>query len=266
MTTTNLKLFAVGGIVRDRLLGIRSKDVDFAVTIDSPDTFDIGTGFALLRDTLVAAGVSIWEERPEFFTIRGQVPKGHPLSRFGSPDVDFVLARKDSATSDGRRPDSVEVGTIVDDLARRDFAINAMARFAGTLRMDGSFSTAMVDEVPLLDFHNGLADLEARRLRFVGDPMTRITEDAVRVLRGLRFEVTKGFTLDAAARAAITSPEAAAMLAKIPDEGREKELSKMLATDTLATLRMFRTLPDATVEAIFAGRLRFRLEPTLKKG
>jgi len=114
--------FEVGGCLRDEFKGIPSKDVDFAVEAPS---------FEAMRDELIEDGFEIFEERPEFFTIRAKVPKGNPLED-RTRVADFVMCRKDGPSSDGRRPDFVEPGTIFDDLARRDFTVNAIARNAIT--------------------------------------------------------------------------------------------------------------------------------------
>src|SRR4051812_1141546 len=100
-----IKFYEVGGCVRDELLGIPSKDIDFVV---------IAPSFEAMRAHLLAEKFKIFVEKQEFVTIRASVPPGHPL-RQRTRDADFVLARKDSPTSDGRRPDYVEPGTLEDD-------------------------------------------------------------------------------------------------------------------------------------------------------
>lgn len=260
MTTINLH--TVGGIVRDNLLGIRSKDVDMSVTIPNEIGLSIDQGFGIMRDTLVKAGVTIWEDRPEFLTIRGGVAKDHPLAQFGSKDLDFVLARRDGPSRDGRRPDFVVVGSLADDLNRRDFTVNAMARKVGSLDAEGEF-TASPDVCHIIDPHRGIEDLANMTLRFVGDPMTRIAEDGLRVMRALRFVVTKGFTMASETRDAIEDVRSAVLLTSVSEERREGELSRMLGTNTLGTLDLFRTLPPHLMEAMFSGRVR--LAATLRK-
>jgi len=232
-----VEMFEVGGCVRDEMLGLRTKDVDFVV---------IAPSFDAMRAELVRQGFKIHVEKPEFVTIRAGVPKGHAL-RSRTRDADFVLARKDSATSDGRRPDFVEPGTLEDDLARRDFTVNAMARSA-----DGR----------IIDPHGGREDLRAMSLRFVGNPRQRISEDGLRVLRGFRFMVTKGFTPSPLTAAALTEPLAVEMLAKVSTERIREELERMFAHDTLATLAVIESMPTAMREVIFGGSLR--LSATMK--
>ena len=103
-----VKLYEVGGSIRDSLLGILNKDRDFVAVC--PEGWDYLVNWA-----------DMWLDKvflitPEYFTIRGI--KGGEI-------FDFVLARKEGAYSDGRHPDSVEPGTLEDDLARRDFTMNA---------------------------------------------------------------------------------------------------------------------------------------------
>ena len=232
-----MEMFEVGGCVRDEMLGLRTKDVDFVV---------IAPSFDAMRAELVRQGFKTHVEKPEFVTIRAGVPEGHAL-RSRTKDADFVLARKDSATGDGRRPYFVEAGTLEDDLARRDFTVNAMARAA-----DGT----------LHDPHGGRADLETMTLRFVGDPAQRITEDGLRVIRGFRFMVTKGFTPSPDTAMALTSALAVTMLAKVSTERIREELERMFAFDTLATLEVIESMGDGMRDVIFGGSLR--LSATMK--
>jgi tRNA nucleotidyltransferase/poly(A) polymerase len=232
-----MEMFEVGGCVRDEMLGLRTKDVDFVVLAPS---------FDAMRDELERQGFKTHVEKPEFVTIRAGVPEGHAL-RARTKDADFVLARKDSATGDGRRPDSVEPGTLADDLARRDFTVNAMAKAA-----DGT----------LVDPHGGADDLKARTLRFVGDPHQRIAEDGLRVLRGFRFCVTKGFDPEPATAAALVSPLATEMLGKVSVERISDEINRMCEADTMRTLDILAAVPFAMRDAIFRDGLR--LSATLK--
>jgi tRNA nucleotidyltransferase/poly(A) polymerase len=233
-----IKLFEVGGAVRDELMGLQSKDVDFAVEAPS---------FGAMKAHLLSEGFKIFVEKEEFVTIRAAVPQGHKL-RERTRDADFVLCRKDGPTADGRRPEFVEAGTLADDLARRDFTMNAIAR--------DPFTGAIIDP------HGGVEDIKARTLRFVGDPMERIREDGLRVLRGLRFNITKRLRVDPTTLDALHSPEAADMLSCVSIERVREEIEKMFAFDTKQALILFSCLPTLTVEAIFRGGLR--LSATLK--
>lgn len=235
--TRDLNFFEVGGCVRDEMLGLPIKDVDFAVEAPS---------FSFMVAALKAQGFKVFQEREEFLTVRAGVPKDSPL-RDRTKDADFVMCRADGPSADGRRPDFVTPGTLADDLARRDFTVNAMAR-----RVDGT----------LVDPFGGEQDLRDGVLRFVGDPMARVTEDGLRVLRGFRFMVTKGLTPEAETDRVLRSPEAADMLDRVSVERVREEVEKMFEADTLASVALVASLPKLTQDAVFRDGLR--LVPSLK--
>lgn len=234
-----IKFYEVGGCVRDELLQLESKDVDFVV---------IAPSFQAMEESLKQQGFKIFLSKPEFVTIRAAIPASHPL-RSRTRDADFVLARKDGPSGDGRRPDYVEPGTLKDDLERRDFTVNALARDPET----GS----------IIDYFGGQDDLKCKRLRFVGDPMARIKEDGLRVLRGFRFMITKGLDPAHLTEQALRSEEAATMLQCVSIERVREEVEKMFAFDTLRSVSLISSLPIPTREAIFRDGLR--LSPSLKK-
>jgi tRNA nucleotidyltransferase/poly(A) polymerase len=244
--TEPFQFFEVGGCVRDSLLGLSSKDVDFSV-VAQPGLFpDATSAFVSLEAHLNEQGFKVFESRPEFLTIRAQVAAGHPL-RARTNVADFVLARKDGPYSDGRRPDWVAPGSLQDDLARRDFRCNSISR-----DLDGN----------LIDPFGGVSDVENKTLRFVGNPEQRIKEDGLRTLRGFRFQITKGFTPDPETDVALRSDLAVEMLKCVSRERVREELNKMFVVSTFDSLRLLHTLPDVMVKVIFSGGLR--LESTLK--
>lgn len=233
-----MKIREVGGCLRDEFLGIPTKDVDFAVEAES---------FEAMRDELVSTGFEIFVETEEFLTIRAKVPKGHMLLERTNV-ADFVLCRKDSDTGDGRRPDFVTPGTILDDLARRDFTVNAIARDVQTGE--------------IFDPHGGIEDLQNGVLRFVGDSHSRIREDGLRVLRGFRFMVTHGLEPSAETGFAMSQDFAAGMMMSISVERIREEVEKMVAFDTLHSIEIFSGMSELMREAIFRDGLR--LSATLK--
>jgi tRNA nucleotidyltransferase (CCA-adding enzyme) len=237
----------VGGAVRDKFLGLDSKDVDFVAIPETPDSFiSANAAFMFLCDHLRDQGFKVFLETPEFFTVRAQVPDGHPLK--GRTNVaDFVLTRKDGPSSDGRRPDFVLPGTLMDDLKRRDFSVNSMAILDGEL----------------IDPFGGREDLTNNLLRFVGNPTDRIAEDGLRVMRAMRFCVTKGFDIEPNTWDAVNSDFGAEMLMKVSIERIREELEKMFLANSLFTLEMIADLRTNLKKAIFRDGLR--LMPTLKK-
>lgn len=248
--TNKFNIFPVGGCVRDDLLGLRSKDVDFsAIGLGDIQNLEVADAFVALHNALEEEGFQIFLEQPEYATIRAKFPEDSSSFHFpGIKTVDFVLARREGPYSDGRRPDWVTVGSLEDDLRRRDFTVNALAK-----RADGT----------LIDLFGGQEDLKHRNLRFVGEPMERITEDALRIMRAIRFTVTKGFRLDPETKKAITSPKAIALLRDISEERRAAELDMMFKYSTMTSLDVLGNLPRPLVDSMFSGRVR--LEATLKK-
>ena len=217
----------VGGAVRDALLGVKSKDLDFSVEAPSFEAM-IVHATEVCGDPFVVT--------PETFTARFKNPVK------GGPALDFVLARKDGPSSDNRRPDFVEAGTFEDDMMRRDFTVNAMGLDLKT--------------GDIFDPTGGMRDLERMCLRFVGNPGDRITEDALRVVRAMRFEIVKGLKMETGTWDAVSSPAAALLVQTLPVERIRPELEKMLVADTLATLEMFECVGAPLVKAMFRDGLR----------
>jgi tRNA nucleotidyltransferase (CCA-adding enzyme) len=227
-----MKLFEVGGCVRDELLGMPSKDIDFAVEAPS---------FMAMREEMIRRGFSIFQESPQFLTIRAKFPNQRLVA-------DFVLCRKESGFSNGRHPDHVEPGTIYDDLARRDFTINAIAK--------------CVESGTIIDPHNGVQDLKNKQLRAVGNAQERFSEDALRCLRALRFSITKDLEIHPEVWRAFDLPELPSLLSSVSVERKREELGKAFAADSLRAMRLLMGLSPALQEAIFAdGNLW--LKPTL---
>lgn len=221
-----MKTYLVGGMVRDRLLGLPSKDADFAVEAGS---------YEEMRDRLVADGFTIYQERPEFASIRARFPDNSPeIQRFSVKDCDLTLCRKEGFYGDGRRPDSVSVGTLMDDLSRRDFTMNAIAETA-----DGE----------IIDPFHGAADINARIVRCVGDPEDRMREDYLRAVRAARFSVTKGFSIDPRLRSVITASDVVEGMSQIPHERRREELERMFRFGTMRTLHVLQSLGTPFMEA-----------------
>lgn len=227
VTPMEAKFYEVGGCVRDELLGIKSKDIDFSVEADS---------FEAMKAAITARGIEIKVEKPEFVTVRGVCPK------LGG--VDYVLCRKDGAYSDGRRPDNIERGTLADDLARRDFTVNAMAKAE-----DGS----------IVDLFGGRKDLADMLLRCVGDTEKRMREDSLRMLRALRFSIMKGFGIAPELQEFILAN--ADLLGNVSIERIRDEFFRCFEFDSLATLRVLSLYPGIR-DHVFSRNLK--LVPTIK--
>jgi tRNA nucleotidyltransferase (CCA-adding enzyme) len=200
-------IYLVGGAVRDQLLGVKPKDLDFVVLAPS---------FQEMEAQLIAEGAKIFVSKPEYLTVRCH----HPL--YGA--ADFACARKDGTYSDGRHPDSTSITTsLKEDLARRDFTVGAMAQDMKTKE--------------IIDPFGGQEDLKKKYLRFVGNPLDRLTEDKLRAFRALRFMLTKQLALLATEGSAIKS-FSAQEFDSVSTERIREELLKMCAVSSKATFQL----------------------------
>jgi tRNA nucleotidyltransferase (CCA-adding enzyme) len=215
-----MKIYKVGGSVRDEFLGRKSSDLDYAVECNS---------YAEMVEYINKYG-KIWQERPEYFTVRAKMPD--------LGNADFVLCRKDGFYSDGRRPDTVTVGTIYDDLARRDFTMNAIAKDMETLEY--------------IDPFGGQRDIEFRLIRCVGNANNRFEDDALRILRAIRFGIVLKFGIEEKTYDAIYSN--AHLLRNISIERIMEELNKMFEEDTKRTIEIL-SLITPVRNAIFSNSL-----------
>jgi tRNA nucleotidyltransferase/poly(A) polymerase len=127
-----------------------------------------------MREYLLTRGATFYQERPQFVSIKAKLPD------LGA--VDFTLARKESFYTDARHPDKVSpAATIEEDLARRDFTMNAIAREVGT--------------ETLIDPFNGQEHIADARINSVGRALDRFNEDRLRMFRAVRFATQLGFNL-----------------------------------------------------------------------
>lgn len=246
--STPVKLYLVGGAVRDRLNVLNPsyiKDYDFSV-----EALD----YNHMRSWLSSIGARIWQERPQFGTIRCRVNGRDLGGTFGGAvhpdghlDADFVLCRRDGFYTDSRHPDEVFIGTVLDDLTRRDFTVNAMA-----VTPDGE----------VIDPHMGQYDLRHQILRAVGNASERVNEDPLRILRAMRFCVTKGFHLDYTLGAAMENH--AEKLTSVSAERIQSELHRMFSHDTSFTLNLLHRFPKTTL-VLFSAIPNLWLMPTLKE-
>lgn len=191
--------YAVGGCVRDSLLGLTPQDYDLC-TAATPE--QIKEVFSDHR--LVTAGEK----------------HGTVAVLTGGGMVEITTFRLEGGYTDSRHPDWVRFSAeVTEDLSRRDFTVNAMA-YSPTRGFADPFG--------------GRADLENRTLRAVGDPATRFTEDALRILRGVRFAVRYRLAPEAATLSAMLS--LSPLMDKLARERVFEELCKLLPLVTAADL------------------------------
>ncbi len=183
--------YAVGGCVRDSILGLSPGDYDLCTAATPAQMEDIFSDHRL-----ILAG-------KKHGTLGVLTPGGV---------VEITTFRIEGSYGDNRHPDRVEfVEDITQDLARRDFTVNAMA-YSPTRGFCDPFG--------------GRADLEKKLLRAVGHPETRFREDSLRILRGLRFAVRYGLTVDAATARAMEA--LAPLMENLARERVFDELCKLL--------------------------------------
>ena len=220
------QIFKVGGCVRDKLLGVESKDIDFTFILDDLDQ-TVEEGFQSMKSWLAHEAFSIFLSTPDCFTIRAKFPKGHKNEGLVA---DFVMARKEIGYIDGTRQPILVLGTLEDDLIRRDFTLNAMAED---------------DEGNIIDLFGGQEDLRRGLLKTPLDAHITMMDDPLRFLRALRFSITKGFDIHFDIIAAMTQPEILEKLEKVVSAERiREEVFKMMKADTIKTLELCRTVED----------------------
>lgn len=210
--------FVVGGAVRDLLLGIKPKDFDVA-TDATPDQVQalfrrsriIGRRFQIVHVTFYGGRE---QEIIEVSTFRAMVDAAD--SEQVSSDRRLKRNELDTRThatdASGRVLRDNVWGTQAEDAARRDFTINAMY-------YDPAKQTVH-------DYHGGMADMRARVLRMIGDPVLRYREDPIRMLRVVRFAAKTGFSIDEATRAPIN--ELANLIHNVPTARVFDEMLKLL--------------------------------------
>ncbi|MCH5248098.1 MAG: HD domain-containing protein [Muribaculaceae bacterium] len=159
--------YVVGGYVRDLLMGITSKDIDFVT---------VGSGIEL------AEAMAAREGKKARLTVFRNFGTAHLFWK--GQELEFVGARRESYQRNSRKP-IVEDGTLEEDLSRRDFTINAMAICINGGERNGE----------LVDLFDGLPDLHEGLIRTPLDPDITFSDDPLRMLRAIRFATKLGFTI-----------------------------------------------------------------------
>lgn len=189
--------YAVGGCVRDAILGREPGDWDITTSANPQQVKKL---FRRTIDTGIQHGTVTIMLNKEGFEV--------------------TTYRIDGEYEDSRHPKSVEFTTnLVEDLKRRDFTINAMAY---------NHVTGLVDEF------NGIEDLKRKRIVCVGNPMERFDEDALRMLRAVRFSGQLGFTIDEDTKRAIV--KLAPTIQNISRERIRVEIDKLICSDNCEKL------------------------------
>lgn len=200
LENAGFEVYFVGGCVRNLLLGIKPKDWDLTTNATPPE---------------------IQAVFPDSFYDNSFGTVGIPLPQVEETEhknvVEITTYRTETSYKDHRKPETVSWGkTIEEDLERRDFTINAIALRLGP------------DPI-YVDPHHGQKDLEGKILKAVGNPDERFKEDALRLLRAIRFATQLSFSIEEKTMQAIVAD--APLISHISGERIRDELLKILATD-----------------------------------
>lgn len=242
------QIFKVGGCIRDKFLGIDSKDIDFTFVCEESQTVD--QGWSEMRSWMLERGFEIFLETQDCFTIRAKFPKDH---QFSGLVADFVMARKEVGYVEGTRRPILELGTLEDDLLRRDFTLNALAE-----DIDGN----------IIDLFGGIEDLKVGILRTPMDAMVTMMDDPLRILRALRFTVTKDFFMSDDIWEAMKQPNILKKLEQTVSSQRiREEIDKMMRFNTTRSFRLLMDVDTFNIpgflELIFKDGMW--LKPTFEK-
>ena len=206
--------YVVGGCVRDSLMG------------RTPHDWDICT------PSLVCELLSMFEEKG-YYVIPTGLKHGTITVHLNGNNYEITTFRKDGSSSDHRHPDNVEFTSDLElDLERRDFTINAMA---------------YNPEIGLIDLFGGLDDIENKVIRCVEDPKDRFSEDALRLMRAIRFACQLGFSIHPSIGWEISYTDICKDLKYVSAERINSEFCKMIVCDDFYkrlvwNMRLFKTI------------------------
>ncbi len=231
--------YAVGGCIRDSLMGRVPADWDLTTNATPDEMLEIFS-------------------RANVRTIPTGLKHGTVSVLLDNNTYECTTYRIDGEYNDSRHPENVTfTRNIGDDLGRRDFTINALA------------GNPLSSENQIVDLFSGVSDIENKTVRCVGNPQKRFSEDALRILRAVRFSAVLGFELDGDTERA--AEELGEHLNYVSAERKSVELEKILLSDNadrgielLLKLKLAKyihpdihepSIPLSTLEASFAARL-----------
>lgn len=192
LKTSGFEAYLVGGCVRDSILDIEQKDFDITTDAEPDQVLKVFQEYRVIETGLKHGTVTV---------LINSVP------------LEITTYREDGNYSDNRRPDQVKfIKSLKEDLARRDFTMNAIA---------------YNPETGFVDYFGGVEDIRRKVIRAVGEPDKRFREDSLRILRGLRFASAFGFEIEAGTAQAMLDLKA--LLKNISAERIAAELMKTLS-------------------------------------
>jgi tRNA nucleotidyltransferase/poly(A) polymerase len=216
------KEYLVGGAVRDEILGLKSKDLDYVFVFDNiPDGTTSEQCFEEMTNIIKENG-EIFLSTPSCYTIRYK-------DKLTKEIKDVVMARKEIGYIPGTRQPIVKPGSLFDDLERRDFTLNALAKDS-----DGK----------IIDYFNGLEDLNRGYLRTPLDCNVTFDDDPLRILRAIRFSITKGFWIGPQMERIIQDYNYENKMGKVSMERIREEMFKCFKHNTIKTLVTIHKYPS----------------------
>lgn len=209
LAAAGFRAHLVGGCVRDILVGKKPKDWDITTNAIPEEIQKIFSGFG---GATAENPATVYEN--QFGTVGIKTNSEDPTLKI----VEVTTYRIEGKYSDKRHPDEVKFAkTIEEDLSRRDFTVNAMAINLHSLKEDAT------------DPFGGRIDLENKLIRAVGEPEKRFQEDALRILRAVRFMCQLGFRIDPATEEAMKNN--VGLIEFVSKERIRDEFFKLMATD-----------------------------------
>ncbi len=220
VNSASLEIYLVGGAVRNLILGRAITNWDFTTNGHPEEIVRLFQAAFLEQDQKKSWLAS----EPFYNNIYGMV--GVPVLENDKKEVvEITTFRTENGYSDRRHPDKVSWGkTIEEDLSRRDFTINALA-----LRVTPNLSELNLDRLPLIDLFGGRKDIDHKFIRAVGEAEERFKEDALRLMRAVRFATQLGFIIEEKTFTAIQNN--ASLIKNVSGERIRDEVIKILSSD-----------------------------------
>jgi tRNA nucleotidyltransferase/poly(A) polymerase len=250
------KFYEVGGKIRDELLGLANKDVDYVAVPTEACYSSIHPResqpsparlvFQALKSYLEEQKFEIFLVTPDCYTIRAKFPEGYKYQGV----ADFVMARKEVGYIPGTRTPIVEPGNLYDDLSRRDFTVNALAKDP--------------DTGEIIDYFGGKMDLKLKELRTPLEPIKTFDDDPLRILRGIRFAITKNFYFSDDVADAMYAYDYESKMKVVSEERIREELVKCFKANTPRTLLLLMEGYKSLGDYIFT-HTNLWLKPTNEK-
>lgn len=249
------KFYEVGGKIRDELLGLTNKDVDYVAVPTEACYSSIHPResqpsparlvFQALKSYLEEQKFEIFLVTPDCYTIRAKFPEGYKYQGV----ADFVMARKEVGYIPNTRTPIVEPGNLYDDLSRRDFTVNALAKDP--------------DTGEIIDYFGGLEDIKKKLLRTPLPPIVTFDDDPLRILRGIRFSITKRLRVSEDMWQAMKAYDYFDKMPVVSEERIREELTKCFKYNSSLALGWLSELTDLR-DYIFKNT-NLWLKPTSEK-